>query len=301
MKFLYFPGCSLDGTALEYNRSTHSVMSALDVELFEIKDWTCCGASAAEVKSPLLSMVLPARTLALAEAMDESDEILVPCSSCYLNLFKAAKKSKEDPALLERINSVLKVQGLEFHNRIKIRHLLDVVTTSIGADYIGSRVKSPLSDLRVAPYYGCQCIRPYAVFDDPEDPHSMEPIIKATGAEVHSWHKGGTCCGASHISTKPEIGIELVTSILKEAREADVIVTVCPMCQMNLEANQSKISNREHEDLKTPILYLPQLLGLAMQLPMKELRLDLNLSITKKFRSKLKKYAAAQYPAAVAS
>jgi len=301
MKFLYFPGCSLDGTALEYNRSTHAVMTALGVELFEIKDWTCCGASAAEVASPLLSMVLPARTLALAEAMDESDEILVPCSSCYLNLFKVAKKSREDPELLERINSVLKVQGLQFNNRIKIRHLLDVVTTSIGADIIGSKVPSPLSDLTIAPYYGCQCIRPYAVFDDPEDPHSMDPIIKATGAQVHHWHKGGTCCGASHINTKPEIGIELVTSILKEAKEADIIVTVCPMCQMNLEANQQKISNREHEDLKTPILYLPQLLGLAMQLSESELRLDLNLSITRKFRSELKLLQGAPPPTVAAS
>lgn len=301
MKFLYFPGCSLDGTALEYNRSTQVLMKALGVELFEIKDWTCCGASAAEVASPLLSMVLPARTLALAETMDQSDEILVPCSSCYLNLMKTVEKSRANPALLEKINSALQVEDLQFHNRLKVRHLLDVLTTNIGADAIKSQITSKLSGLKVAPYYGCQCLRPYAVFDDPEDPHSMDGLIQATGAQVHQWHMGGACCGASHINMKPQVGIELVTSILKEAKPADVIVTVCPMCQINLEANQHKISSRQHEDLNIAILYLPQLLGLAMQIPESELRLDLNLSIPKKFRSKLKLMESERMPETVAS
>ncbi|MBU2512803.1 CoB--CoM heterodisulfide reductase iron-sulfur subunit B family protein [bacterium] len=287
MKFLYFPGCSLDGTALEYNQSTRVLMKELGVELYEIPDWTCCGASAAEATSTLLSFVLPARTLALAERMDASDEILVPCSACYLNLTKTAKEAAKDPELLEKINRVLEIEGLRFHNRLKIRHLLDVLAVSIGADTIQSLVTRPLSNIRVAPYYGCQCIRPYAVFDDPEDPHSMEPLIKATGAQVHTWGMGGTCCGASHINLKPEISIELVTSILREAKPADVTVTVCPMCQINLEANQQKISKRQHEDLNVSILYLPQLLGLAMKIPRSDLRLDLNLSVTKKFRLKL--------------
>ncbi len=301
MKFLYFPGCSLDGAALEYNRSTQVLMEELGVELHEIPEWTCCGASVAESSSTLLSYVLPARTLALAERMGISDEILVPCSACYLNLAKTAKKSAEDPKLLEKINSVLAIEGLQFHNRLKIRHLLDVLAVSIGADSIQSLVTRQLSNISVAPYYGCQCIRPYAVFDDPEDPHSMEPLIKAVGAEVHRWDKGGDCCGASHMNLKPEISIELVASILKAAKPADVTVTVCPMCQMNLEANQQKISRRQREDLNISILYLPQLLGLAMKIPQKKLRLDLNLAITKKFRLKLDLLDKARLPETFAS
>jgi len=130
----------------------------------------------------------------------------------------------------------------------------------------------------IAPYYGCQALRPYVVFDDPECPQSMEPLIEAIGAKVHHWDMGGKCCGASHTTTKPEVGIELVSAILKKAKGADAIVSVCPMCQMNLEAFQDKISEYRHEDLHIPVLYLPQLLGLAIGLTDKELCLDSNLS-----------------------
>ena len=141
--------------------------------------------------------------------------------------------------------------------------------------------------MSIAPYYGCQCLRPYPVFDDPEVPQSMEPILHAVGASVHSWDMGGKCCGASHMTTKPDVGLELVVAILKEAKGADAIVTVCPMCQMNLEAYQKKISRKYKEDLEISILYLPQLLGMALGLSEKDVRLDLNLAVTDSFRKKI--------------
>ncbi|MDX2510197.1 MAG: heterodisulfide reductase-related iron-sulfur binding cluster, partial [Desulfobacterales bacterium] len=158
----------------------------------------------------------------------------------------------------------------------------------IGPGKIKDLVKKPFTDLKIAPYYGCQCLRPYAVFDDPEKPKSMEPLIEAIGAKVYPWEMGGKCCGASHINTEMEVGMELVHAILHSARGADAIVTVCPMCQMNLEAYQQKISKKYQEALSITILYLPQLLGLAIGLSEKDLRLDLNLAITKDFRKKLK-------------
>ncbi|MEJ2657799.1 MAG: heterodisulfide reductase-related iron-sulfur binding cluster, partial [Desulfobacterales bacterium] len=167
-----------------------------------------------------------------------------------------------------------------------VRHLLDIVARDIGPEKIVSRVKTPFIDLRIAPYYGCQCLRPYAVFDDPEQPRSMEPLIEAVGAKIHPWNMGGRCCGASHMTTKPEVALDLVGSILKAAQGADAIVTVCPMCQMNLEAYQDKIFGKSKEDMHMTILYLPQLLGLAMGLSEQDLRLDLNLSITGVFRDK---------------
>ena len=115
----------------------------------------------------------------------------------------------------------------------------------------------------------------------------MEPILKAVGASVHSWNKGGACCGASHMTTKPDVGLELVAGILKEAQGADVIVTVCPMCQMNLEAYQKKISRKYKENLEISILYLPQLLGMAMGLTEKDVRLDMNLAVTDSFRERI--------------
>ena len=287
MKYLYYPGCSLEGTALEYNASTQTFMQELGVDLLELKDWTCCGASAAEATSYLLSLALPAYILAMAEEMDGTKEILVPCSACYLNLKKVEEKSRKDPELLDKINTILKEKKLHFNGQVRVRHLLDVVARDIGPEKIFSRVKNPFIDLKIAPYYGCQCLRPYSVFDDPEKPRSMEPLIAAVGAKTHPWNMGGRCCGASNMTTKPEVALELVTAILKAARGADAIVTVCPMCQMNLEAYQKKISGKSKEDLRMTILYLPQFLGLAMGLSEQDLRLDLNLSVTKAFRNKL--------------
>jgi heterodisulfide reductase subunit B len=287
MKYLYYPGCSLEGTALEYNSSTRTFMQELGAELIELEDWTCCGASAAEATSYLLSLALPALVLAKAENMDGVKEILVPCSACYLNLKKVEEKIRKDQELLDQINIVLAEENLILNGRMKVRHLLDVVANDMGSKKIFTRVKKPLTNFIVAPYYGCQCLRPYSIFDDPEDPRSMEGVIKASGANIHQWNMGGRCCGASHMTTKPEVALELVAAILKAGRGADAIVTVCPMCQMNLEAYQKKISGMCKEDLSMPILYLPQFLGLALGLSEQDVRLDMNLSITKAFRNKL--------------
>lgn len=287
MKYLYYPGCSLEGTALEYNASTRVLMQELRGDLLELEGWTCCGASAAEATSYLLSLVLPAYNLAIAEEMDGTKDLLVPCSACYLNLKKVEKKTRKDPEILDKINIILEEKNLHLRGQVRVRHLLDVVTRDIGPGKIVSRVKNPYIDLTIAPYYGCQCLRPYSIFDDPEEPRSMETIIEAVGAKVHPWNMGGRCCGASHMTTKPEVALELVTGILKAARGADAIITVCPMCQMNLEAYQKKISAKSKEDMSMTILYLPQFLGLAMGLPEEDLRLDMNLSITKEFRDKL--------------
>ena len=287
MKYIYYPGCSLEGTAREYDISTRAMMKAAGVDLLELEDWTCCGATAAEPVSLLLSLALPARNLAIAEKMEEAHDILVPCSACYLNLKKVEEKIRKEPDLFEKINTVLLEDQLKLEGRVRVRHILDVIINDMGVDAILPLVKKRLSDLNIAPYYGCQCLRPYPVFDDPENPRSMEPIIQALGAKVHPWEMGAKCCGASHMSTKMEVGIELVSAILKGAKGADAIVTVCPMCQMNLEAYQKKASHVRREDLNMTILYLPQLIGLALDLSEKDLGLEFNLSVSKSFQKKL--------------
>ncbi|MDY6974424.1 MAG: CoB--CoM heterodisulfide reductase iron-sulfur subunit B family protein [Thermodesulfobacteriota bacterium] len=287
MRYLYYPGCSLEGTAREYDISTRALMQALGVELLELEDWTCCGASAAEPTSRLLSLVLPARNLALAERTGDTKDILAPCSACYLNLKKVEEKTRNDPGILSQINLVLLEDRLELKGTMRVRHILDIITNDIGVDAFRPIIRRHLNGLTIAPYYGCQCLRPYPVFDDPEKPKSMEPIIDVLGAKVHTWGMGGKCCGASHMSTKMGVGIELVAAILKGAKGADAIVTVCPMCQINLEAYQRKISRIRHEDLTVTVLYLPQLVGLALGLPEQSLALDLNLSLTEAFRDKL--------------
>ena len=279
MKYLYYPGCSLEGTAVEYDRSTRALFQALGVELVELEGWTCCGASAAEAESELLSFALPARNLAIAESMDDAiGDILVPCSACYLNLKRAAEETQKDPDLLNRVNEALEPEGLKLKGKKRVRHLLDVLAVDIGADGLAGHIHSKMTNFSAAPYYGCQCLRPYAVFDDPEIPTSMEPLILATGAKVHKWHMAAKCCGASLMNIQPEIAQEMVAAILAGANGADAIVTVCPMCQMNLEGYQNQISRAAHKDLHRSILYLPQFLGLAMGIDSKDLSLEMNLS-----------------------
>jgi heterodisulfide reductase subunit B len=291
MKYIYYPGCSLEGTAREYDISTRAFMEAVGADLVELEDWTCCGASAAEPTSSLLSLALPARNLALAEQIDEPHDIMVPCSACYLNLKRVGEKIRSDSDILDKINTVLGEAQLQLEGRMRVRHLLDVIVNDIGIDSLGPAITHRLNGFTIAPYYGCQCLRPYPVFDDPEKPRSMEPILEAIGAGVHPWEMAGKCCGASHMNTKMKVGIELVTAILKGAKGADAIVTVCPMCQMNLEAYQKKASKFGKEDMTITVLYLPQLIGLALGLNEKDLGLDLNLSITKAFKEKLREKA----------
>jgi len=293
MKYFYYPGCSLEGTAQEYDISTQAVMRALGVELVELEDWTCCGASAGDVISYLLSMVLPARNLAIAEQTKIDADMLIPCSACYLNLKRVVEHTKRDELLLDKVNLVLEEEGLSYGQGVKPRHLLDVLATDIGAQSISSRVSRYLSGLHVAPYYGCQCLRPYEVFDDPEQPTSMEPLIAALGAEVYPWKMGARCCGAGLMTTKKAAALDRVREILCGAQGADCIVTVCPMCQMNLDSYQRKISRMEGKDLGISILYLPQLIGLALGLAEKELKLSLNFVYTADFRNKLQGAAMA--------
>ena len=287
MKYIYYPGCSLEGTALEYNLSTQAAMKTLGAELVELEDWTCCGASAAEATSFLLSMVLAARNLALGERMDIDGDFLIPCSACYLNLRRVEEHVRQDADLLAKINDALQDENLQYKGGVRVRHLLDVIATDFDPAKIAAKVMHKLSGFSVAPYYGCQALRPYCTFDDPEQPRSMEPVIKALGADVHPWTVGSKCCGAALMSTKKDVALELTGAILKEAKGADCIVTVCPMCQMNLEAYQGEISKARGEDLGISILYLPQLMGLAFGLPENELKMDLNIAVTSALKSKL--------------
>lgn len=287
MRYFYYSGCSLEGTAIEYNLSTQAVMRELGVELVELEDWTCCGASATEGISDLLSVVLPARNLALAEKEDPGVEFVVPCSACYLNLKRADERIKREEGLLSRVNEALSVEGLSYGGSVNSRHLLDVLATDIGAEKIAERVKVELAGLKVVPYYGCQALRPYSTFDDPEKPTSMEPIIEALGAQIHPWTMGAKCCGAGLMTTKKEVAIELTGALLEAAVGADLIVTVCPMCQMNLDSYQSAVSRARGEDLAISVLYLPQLIGAAFGLGEEDLKLGVNMAITDGLKARL--------------
>ena len=224
--------------------------------------------------------------------MGADGDFLVPCSACYLNLKRVTEKIGTEKSLLDQINEALTEENLHLKGESRVRHLLDIISKDFDPDDIRKRARRLLEGIRVAPYYGCQCLRPYETFDDPERPTSMEPLIEALGAQIHPWQMGGKCCGAGLMTSKKDVALELTGAILKAAQGADCIVTVCPMCQMNLEAFQADVSKHCKQALQISVLYLPQLMGLAFGLPEASLGLELNLALTPEFKNKLNAISA---------
>ena len=271
MKYLFYPGCSMHASALEYQNSMLAVFKALGAQVDELHDWTCCGASVATVMSDLLGLALPARNLALAEKHGAS-ELLVGCSACYNN-FLRVKLAAANPATLTKINQALEVENVSYKGQATARHMLQVLTTDFGKDAVAALVKRPLKGLKVAPYYGCQTVRPYATYDDGQRPTSMVGVLEALGAEVYHHSHEATCCGTALLTTKPHAGFEIVGQILNAASPADCIAAVCPMCHLNLDSYQDKASAALNKTLRIPVLFLPQLMGLAFGLPESDLLL----------------------------
>ena len=269
-QYLFYPGCSMDASALEYKNSMLAVFATLGAKVTELEDWTCCGASVAPVMSDLLGLALPARNLAIAEKMGGSRTMVVGCSACFTS-FARTNATVADPATLSRVNQALIVENLQYNNTITVRHMLDVLANDFGPAAITAAVKRPLTGLKVAPYYGCQTVRPYASFDDGQQPWSMVALLEALGAKVYHHLQEATCCGTALLTTKPELGLRIAGSILEAAQPADCIAAVCPMCHMNLDSYQDKVSKVLGKPIKIPVVFLPQLIGLAFGLPETEL------------------------------
>ena len=267
MRYLFYPGCSAESSALEYKTSTLAVLEVLGAEVEELEDWTCCGASVASTMSDLLGVVLPARNLALAEQVGNGRDLLAVCSACYTNFRRTAVAIASQSGLLDTINQALEVEGLAYHGSITARHLMDILANDFSLEDIAARVQRPLTGLTVAPYYGCQTVRPYSPFDDDQRPTSMVGVLEALGATVYSHNREASCCGTSLLTTKPEVGYQMVGAILEASSPADCIVAVCPMCHFNLDSYQDKISQLMGRPVRIPVLFLSQLMGLAFGLP----------------------------------
>ncbi len=274
MKFSYFPGCSLKGSGRAYEESLLPVLSALGVELEELDDWNCCGATAYMAVSDAAGYVLAARNLALAE--QKKQDLVAPCSGCYLVLNKCQHYAAEYPDVATRVQETLKRDNLTYKGTTKVRHPLDILVNDIGLDAIKKRVTNPLKGFKIAPYYGCQIIRPYATFDDQHNPVTMDKLFKALGAEVVTYPLKTRCCGGSLTGTVTEVGQNMSYILLREAmrRGANVLATTCPLCQFNLDAYQGDISSDYHESVKMPIVYFTQLMGLAFGLPAEKIGLQ---------------------------
>ncbi|MBE0540297.1 MAG: CoB--CoM heterodisulfide reductase iron-sulfur subunit B family protein [Verrucomicrobia bacterium] len=276
MKYSYFPGCSLKGLGRAYEESLLPVMKHLGVELQELEDWNCCGATAYMSVDEAKAGVLAARNLAIAEKTGPHD-LLTPCSACYLVLNKTKHNITDFPDIHDSVHRALNRANLTYTGSTKVRHPLDVLIHDVGLDVIKEKVVRPLKGLKVAPYYGCQVVRPYATFDDAWNPTTMDRLLATLGAEVVDYPLKTKCCGGSLTGTVPEAGLRMTYILLKEAvrRGADVITTICPLCQFNMDAYHDQI-DRRWGPTRIATVYFTQLLGLAFGLSEKELGLQRN-------------------------
>jgi heterodisulfide reductase subunit B len=281
----------LRGTGKAYEESLLAVFKALDVELEELEDWNCCGAMAQMPIDEVSSFALAGRNLAIAEKRNL--DLLAPCSACFLVLNKAQHYFKEDSKVAQTMEHGFKAAGLEYHGTTKVRHPLDVLVNDIGLERIKACLKKPLTGLKVAPYYGCQIVRPYATFDLMYYPVTMDKLLRAVGAEVVDYPLKTRCCGGSQEGTLPEVGLSLIHILLKEARRRDahILSTICPLCQFNLDAFQDEAS-KKYGQISMPVVYFTQLLGLAFGFSAKELGLERNIVAAKHLLAKFAPAAA---------
>ncbi len=277
MKYAYFPGCSLKGTGKAYEESLLEVLRALGVEVQELTDWNCCGATAYMAVDEMKAFTLASRNLAIAER--QGDELMAPCAACYLVLMKTQHYVQEYPKVREAVHRGLGAIGLRYDGKVKVRHPLDIFVNDVGLDAVKARVKQPLKGLKVATYYGCQVVRPYATFDAQDYPVTMDRILEAVGAEMVHYPLKTKCCGGSLTGTVTEVGARLGHILRAEAKRqgADILSTACPLCQFNLDAYQDKRAGQWYEPVKMPVVYFTQLMGLAFGIPAGKLGLGRNI------------------------
>jgi len=265
--YTYFPGCSSsEGGAKAYNWSAMAVSKLLGVELIELDDWNCCGSTPSSSVDELGVFCMAARNLALAEK--RGFDLVTPCSACYVIFNRTNYYMKGFPRVRAQVEKALAAGGLEYHGTVRVRHLLDVLTNSVGYDVISSRVKRSLEGLKVAPYYGCQLTRPTNGFDHPENPQTLDKLIASLGGEAVPFPLKSRCCGGSLIISEEELALDLIKKILGSALSngAECLVTVCPLCQTNLDAYQGQVNRRFKTSFKLPILFFTQLMGVAFGL-----------------------------------
>jgi heterodisulfide reductase subunit B len=273
VKYAYFPGCSLESTAWDYDRSTRAVCRQLGIELEEIPNWVCCGSTPAHSSNASLAVALPVLNLQKAQGMGHP--VLTACASCYARLRTANHQVRSETAERERAE---RITGKPYAGDVEVLHLLDVLVNRFGLDGIRHKVQRRLSGLRVACYYGCLLSRPPEVvaFDNAENPTCMDDLVSVTGAAPVLWPYKTECCGASLSITQSKVVGRLGRKLLLMAREAGAqcIVVACPLCQLNLDLRQSDAAKAGDDIPATPVLYVTQLLGLALGIPAEDLGLD---------------------------
>ncbi len=296
-KFTYYPGCSSLGSGAHLDRSLRAIAPKLGLELEDLDDWNCCGASVGHIEGgQLANTALSGRNLAHAQQQGPQD-IVTGCAACYLNTHGVAEKIKADVHLRENVNEALGAADLKYDEDRRVRHACEVIVNEVGLDKVKEAVTNPLNGLKVAGYVGCQTVRPFAAtegggeYDTFDDPEFLDNFIAACGAEAVEYDVKTACCGGSVAVMKPEKTLHLIKKILDAAveAEADVIATPCPLCQTNVEMYQDAINKKYGTDFNIPVVFYSQIMAVAFGMDgKKDAALDQNIIKAKKLEEKAK-------------
>jgi heterodisulfide reductase subunit B len=279
MRIGYYPGCALHGSSADYEQSVRACFQVLGVELAELEDWICCGATAAHSINKKLSIALPVRNLAIAER-DGFGELLAPCPLCSMEFSKSRRMLLQDSALRREISGVVE---LPLEGKTEIVNLIQILQ-HLGMDVIQAKATRKLAEFKPACYYGCMLTRPRNIvqFDDPEQPTSMETLLTTLGAQPVDWNYKTECCGAGMTIANSETVVRLSHKILENARAhgANCVVVACPMCHVNLDMKQAQIDQTMNTKHDMMVYYLSDLVGLALGLDEKTLGIDRHFVVT---------------------
>jgi heterodisulfide reductase subunit B len=275
MQIAYYPGCTLHASSAFYDNQCKRVLKQLGLELKEIEDWNCCGATSASKTDDFLAVALPARNLGIADASGLL-EMLIPCSSCYSRTLVSQKILSEDPELKNKINIEL---SKKFEGKIRISSILDILVPRANSGVIAEKLAKHLKGLKPACYYGCLLTRfprDMQISDNVENPQGMETVCRALGAEPIDWSYKTDCCGASAAINDADTSLLLMSRIIKDAiaRGANCFVTTCPMCQMNMDAYQGQVSESYGIRNRLPVFFITELLGISMGFTPEEMQID---------------------------
>mgnify|MGYP001237704569 FL=1 len=294
LKYALYPGCAAKGATPELYQSTMAIIGRLGIDVVELTAAACCGAGVVTEANPDAALALNARTFAQAEQLGL--DVMTICGTCQVVMGAANKRLKQEPGLLDRINALLEPEGLVYRGTVQVKHLLWIIVRDIGLQELRRHIRVPFKDFRVAPFYGCYILRPSwdIGFDDPENPTSLEKVIQAVGGESVAYAGRTKCCGFPIILEKETIAVAMAGANMKEAKEggADFMVTPCPLCHMSLDIYQERAGKAVGTRLDMPILHLPQLIGLAMGIPAKELGLLRHLIPVESILKRMEKQGA---------
>lgn len=275
MDYGYFPGCSLKSTATEYDATVRAVCRSFNINLIEIDDWVCCGATPVHAISEEISLALPLRNLAKAEAQGLK-KILSPCPACHSHMLCSHDETGSNDEHKHRLQELA---GCQYNNTLQLRHFVDLLFQEVGVEAIKAQVTKPLEGIKTVSYYGCLTRFPGIAFEDKEMPTMIDEITAATGAVPLRWSHTTECCGASFAISKKDIVIRLVREILSAAKlcGAECIVVVCPLCQSNLDMRQLEIKKKYRDSFNLPIIYLSQLILMSQGYSYQDLQFSKHL------------------------